>query len=370
MDVLLLKKLIEIESTSGNEVKIIKEIQQIAINLKIPHFKQEENIVFNIKGKNRKQAIIFNGHVDTVSAGNLGSWKFKPYGKSITINKVKVYGLGTSDMKAGVFSFIEVAKWFNKNSPPIDVWFSFVVKEEIDGSGTKSFINWFKKHKMSKYTKLAGVIGEPTALNAIYIGHKGNYFIKIKTIGDSGHGAYPERINKHAVLEMFKVIKKLQLLEKHWQKKYSHSILGKPTIGLLTSIEAGDIRSPNKYPDDCTASFDIRTTPDMHQKVLQDLQKNLRKNSCEIELISDPASYSYTNPSEKIIKTLKSIVGDLPLKTANGASDQYFFSEVGIPAICFGPGEREVILKPNEFCYLNKIKESIEIYKKIVQNFS
>lgn len=369
MDTKILRKLIELESVSGNENKIINEIQRFASDFKIPHFLQDENIVFHIKGRNRQRALIFNGHVDTVSAGVLSNWKHKPYGRPITITKDKIYGLGTSDMKAGVFAFIEVAKWFNKHLPPIDLWLSFVVKEEIDGSGTKSFIKWLQKHGLKHYKELACVISEPTGLKEIDIGHKGNYFIKIKTFGDSGHAAYPERLHTHAVLKMFEIIKRLQLLEKQWQKKYSHPVLREPTIGIATSVQAGQIASPNKYPDSCITSFDIRTTPQIHKKVLSELKNTLKGILCEIELISDPCSFSYTKPDEKIVKIFKSVLSGLPLKTTNGASDQCFFTEIGIPTLIFGPGEKEVILKSNEFCYLNKIKDSIEIYKKVVESF-
>ena len=369
MNLSILKKLVELESVSGNEKTIVKELGRIATKLDIPNFFQDQNIVFYIKGKNRKRALIFNGHVDTVSAGVLDSWKHKPYGHPITITKDKIYGLGASDMKAGIFAFIETAHWFSKQKPPLDLWFSFVVKEEIDGSGTKSFINWFKKNGFKRYKDLACIISEPTGLKEIDIGHKGNYFVKITTFGNSGHAAYPERIKKHAVLEMFEIIKKLQKLEILWAKKYYHPVLRNPTIGIATSIEAGQIKSPNKYPDTCVASFDIRTTPKLHNKTLGELKKSLKDFSCKIELISEPCSFSYTEPKEKIVTLFKSILKDLPLKTTNGASDQCFFTDIGIPTLIFGPGDKEVILKSDEYCYLSKIKRSIEIYKEVVESF-
>lgn len=362
MDTKNLEKIIGCQSVSGQEKEIMIMLYKLGKKLKVSTFKQDKNIVYHIKGKDKKKALIFNGHVDTVSAGNINDWQHPPYGKIVETVGDKIYGLGSSDMKSAVFAFTEVAKHFQSKAPPIDLWFSFVVNEETDGSGTKSFIGWFKKSYFKAYDEINAIIGEPTGLEEISIGHKGNYFVKITSYGDAGHGAYPERIGKHAVKEMMKIVTKLEALGKQWQKKYFHKKLGIPSISMLTSINAGDIKSPNKFPDSCSASFDIRTTPKLHDQVLVELKKSLRTFECKIETVYDPCHYSFTNEEEKIVKKLQTIVGNTPLKVANGASDQCFFSEVNIPTVVFGPGEKGVIHKPDEYCHVSKIKKSIAVY--------
>lgn len=365
-----LKKIVGIKSLSGKEDKALVFIQKIGLKMKVKSFWQDKNVIFYIKGKDDSKAFIFNGHLDTVSEGDIKEWKSPPFGEQIKIDSNKIYGLGTSDMKGAIFAFLEVAKYFAKHPSPIDLWFSFVTKEEVDGSGTKSFVNWFSKNKLAKYKEVNALIGEPTGMSEIDIGHKGNYFIKITSFGDSGHGAYPKRIKKHAVFEMIKIIKDLGNLEKKWQKKYFHEKLGKASIALATSITAGDAGSPNKFPDSCAATFDIRTTPKVHDLVLKEIKTILKKYDCKIETVFDPAYYSFTKENEKVVINLKKIVGDLPLKVANGASDQCFFSQSGIPTVVFGPGEKKIIHKPNEFCFLDKIEKSIEIYKSLIESMS
>lgn len=367
MDINFLKKILGTKSISGDENNVLSIIKNYGKKNKINSFWQDKNVIYHIKGINNKKALIFNGHADTVSPGNLNNWKHPPFGNGkIVVKGNKIFGLGTSDMKGGIFAFIEVAKYFNTVKPPIDLWFSFVIKEEVDGSGTKSFVQWFQKTRLSKYKKIAAIIGEPCSLETIGIGNKGNYFIEIKTFGDSGHGAYPEKIKKHSVMQMFKICQKLKILEKQWQKKYSHYLLGDPTISVLTSINAGDKTSPNKFPDKCSATFDIRTTPKLHNKVLKELRQTLKNFHCQIYPVYEPGSWVYIKKTEEIIKVVKKIVGNIPIFASKGASDQYFFTAVNIPTINFGPGEKAVIHKENEFCYLSRIKKSIDIYKKIV----
>ena len=164
---------------------------------------------------------------------------------------------------------------YAKEKPPCDIFLMFVVREEIDGSGTKEVMQWFGSKFKNKYQFVAGILGEPTDLKTIEIGHKGNIFLKLTTHGDSGHGSRPDKIKQHAVLKMYQVSKMLEGLAKTWEVTYFDKILGKPTIGLMTTIQAGDIKSPNKFADSCVATFDIRTTPKLHHKALGIIKKKI-----------------------------------------------------------------------------------------------
>ncbi len=169
-----------------------------------------------------------------------------------------------------------LAKKLKDNKPKCDVWLTFVVSEETSGSGTKNFLTWFKKNYIKQYKDIAGVLLEPTGLESIEVGHRGNIFIKLKTLGDSGHGSQPQKIQNHAVFIMIKVLEKIQKLEKSWKKKYKHEFLGEPSIGIATSIQAGSVESPNKFPDSCVTTLDIRTTPKLNSVVLQELKESLK----------------------------------------------------------------------------------------------
>lgn len=369
MDTNYLKELIGTKSISSQEKAVLKKIFSYGKSFGINVFYQEENVTFHIKGENSHKALIFDGHVDTVSEGEKTKWAHPPFGKTIDIEGDKIFGLGASDMKGGVFALLEVAKFFSNHIPSCDLWFSFVVKEEIDGSGSKSFTQWFKQNKLKEYDQVSAIIAEPTSLNEVELGHRGNYFVEITTTGDSGHGAYPEKIQTHAVIEMYKVYDILKKLEKVWIKKYSHTFLGKPSIGYFTSIKAGEVSSPNKFPTSCKATFDIRTTPELHHQVLKELTGVLKNIKCSIKPLFDPAPYSFTSNTSEIVSVIKKILPEIKLSAAKGASDQCFFTEVGIATIVIGPGEKSCIHKPDEYCYLSKIENAINIYKRIIQLF-
>lgn len=361
----LLQKLIQIPSISGDEAKIQEFIVKYLEKLNCKPLLIEGNVIVKISGKNSGKGLIFNAHVDTVEPGDIKGWKYPPHaGKMI---KGKIYGLGASDEKAAVVAFLNLIKYYKAKKPPLDLWFMFVVKEEIDGSGSKNSLNFLNRPKyLGKYQKIAAILGEPTSLKGIYIGHKGNVFIRLTTYGDSGHGSQPIAPSKHAIFKLFKVTDVLKELEKQWQSQYCHPILGKPTIGIFTTIEGG--KSVNKFPDYCSATLDIRTTPRLHSQVLSILKKKLKTFGVKVDYYASPVEAGLTRKNEKIVKIAQEAT-NLPLIIDTISCDLSFFAKLGIPAIIFGPGTREIIHQSNEYAEIKNIKTSIRLYQKIIEAF-
>ncbi len=360
----VLQGLIKIPSISGQEVAIQKYIFRSLEKLGLAPIPVGGNVVVKIAGTNNKKALIFNAHVDTVESGSLDKWQLDPFSGKIIGNKI--FGLGASDEKAAVATQLLLAEQLMKDQPACDVWLAFVVKEELDGSGTKEFVTWFAHNEAKKYNKLAVVLGEPTGLKEIELAHKGNMFLKVTTFGDSGHGSKPENISKHAVMTMYQAVETLKKLGEVWAKKYYDDLLGKPTISL-TSIQAGSLECPNKFPDQCTATFDVRTTPQVHDLALKLIKKALPL--ANVELVCEPASFGFTDKNESIVQVVCT-VSRAKLAVSDGSTDLCFFTAAGVPGVIFGPGEKGCIHKPNEYCEAAKIGTCVDIYSRVVGEFA
>lgn len=355
----LLKDLIKINSVSGNEKHIAKFIGGWLRTNGIKTIKVDNNVVAVVKGKDPKKAIILDGHMDTVSPGNLSSWKTDPF-ELITIGN-KSYGLGTSDMKGGVATMMMVANDLIKKQPPVDVWFAFVVKEELDGSGSKEFVDWFIKNQ--KYDEVATVIGDTTGIDSVEIGHKGNAFVRVKFTGQSGHGSEPHLIKIQAILDASKFVLHIKDKIDKWSKKHSDTLLGSPSIAV-TGITSGDLDSPNKIPSECVVQLDIRTTPKLHQNLKKELDGWLGN----YEFVADPAPFGWCDPKAKIIKAVLRVVPNTKVTYSQGATDQCFFTQASIPAVIFGPGEKLMAHQENEWVGEKEIERFVKIYKKIIFN--
>lgn len=373
----LLKDLIRIKSYSGEENELRNFILKWFNQRSIECFIQDENLIVHFEGKDRTRAFIFNSHMDTVSQGDI-EWKHGPWNPTKVDDKI--IGLGASDMKGGMTSSMLLAEQVAKRGKPeTDMWFTYVVREELDGSGTEKFSKWFSDNGYpQKYADMAGIFTEPSNLKEVEHGHRGNMFLKAVSEGDSGHASRPDKIKKHAVREMIKFADALQAVFIKWQKEYSGTKFEPPTVGEMTSIQAGlagkiegnkvriEVESPNKFSSICVATFDVRTTPDFHKVAFKRISEVGKKYGVKIDYAFPPAPAGYTDPNEKIIKIARKIVTGSKLTVSKGSADLGFLTDLGVKAIIFGPGLIEQCHKVDEYTFSHQIPQAIEIYNQIV----
>jgi len=376
----LLEKIISIKSYSGEEDNLKDYIASWLKERKIKVIKQDQNLVFCIKGQDQSKAFIFNSHLDTVSSGSKSAWKTNPF-KPLVKNG-KIIGLGASDMKAGLAASLLLAeKLAAFGKPPVDVWFTYVIREEEDGAGTKSFSEWFgRKGYLKKYKDLTGIFTEPTSLKEIEYGHRGNIFFKAVVKGDSGHSSRPQFIKKHAIREMVKFADLLQENIKIWRKEFADKEFESPTIGEFTSIQAGlkiniatneiTEESVNKFPSSCIATFDLRTTPAFHKVAFKKIQALAKKAGVQVSYAFSPSPAGYTSLDEKIIKSAQKVLGKVKLSVSQGSADLGFLTMNNIKAIILGPGEKDQAHKVNEYCYPDQIPQAVDIYEKIINTWA
>lgn len=375
----LIKQLIRIKSYSGEEEKLRDFITKWFVAKGIKSFKQDQNLIAFIPGKDKTKAFIFNSHMDTVSTGEMADWKHNPF--EPTEKDGKLYGLGASDMKSGLASaMLTAVEYVGKNRPLVDIWFTFVVKEEVDGSGSESFAKWFKaKGYTNKYKDLAGIFTEPTGLKEIEHGHRGNLFLIAESKGDSGHSARPQLIKKHSVEAMLKFGELLEKEFKYLPKSYLMKGFNPPSVGKFTSIWAGvrglqkggvEPESANKFPAKCQATFDIRTTPTFHDCAYQLVKKIAKKTGVKVSLLYPAAQAGYVDPQEKIIREAKKEIKGLKLTLSQGSADLGFITSIGVKAIIFGPGEKKQAHQVNEYCNPKQIPQAVMFYKAILEAWS
>lgn len=359
----LLQELVKIYSPSSHEEKLADFILNYCASNNLNAENQKGNIVVYFKGKDQKKALIFNAHMDTVTAGNDSLWKHPPFGK--TAGKLidgKIYGLGASDDKGAIAAMLTLAASLKK--PPCDIWFTFVCSEETNGSGTHDFLAWFKSSKhFTEYKTIAAILGEPTNLSSIEIGHRGSSFVRLKSYGSTGHGAKTYNTKNLAIQKMLRALGKLDGAFKKWGNEYKDEILGKPSMNITKLYTPGE--SLNKIPDQCVAILDIRTTPKLHNK-LDALLKDTIGQIADVSYLKEDGTPAAISQNNYIIKVFKKVLPKLPLTVSLGSNDSLQFLQLGIEAIVFGPGNKKVIHKENEYIKISKIEEAVKIYRKII----
>jgi succinyl-diaminopimelate desuccinylase len=323
-----------------------------------------------------EKVLQFNGHYDVVAAG--GGWSTDPFNPVITNGKV--YGRGTTDMKAGIAAFLATMIYFatTNKEPNIIVEGAVVPDEEIGGAtGTGYLVN-----VLGSRPDFA-VIAEPSGAGNIYIGHRGNVWAMIRVRGKQAHGSTPwlgeNAFEKMIILADYFVKKYKPLLEARKSTlKYEDPRASSPTITLGGKLEAPG--SINIVPGQVGFSIDRRLiVEERAEQVIDELRKFVETASKELGIESEVEIVDYSNPVyveenhpyvNTLARAVKEALGTEPTRTiCVGGLDLKYYLAKGIPAVAYGPGEVNMAHKADEFVTLESLYNSIKVYIKLVESF-
>jgi len=217
-----LSRLVRIRSMSGQEELVMKELRNQFEEAGIKDINTDGlgNLIARIG--DGKKVLAFDGHMDTVDAGQFKNWDFDPF--SGEIDEGYLLGRGSVDQKGGVASLVTAAKILLEIGIPDDLSIYFiatVMEEDCDGLCWKYII------EEDQIKPDAVVITEPTNLT-ISRGQRGRMEIRIEFQGISSHGSAPER-GKNAIYMASEATLKIRDLNPLLKQ---HEFLGKGSIAV------------------------------------------------------------------------------------------------------------------------------------------
>ncbi|MEM3926574.1 MAG: M20 family metallopeptidase [Desulfurococcaceae archaeon] len=316
----------------------------------------------------------FNGHYDVVPPGE--GWETDPF--TPVISNGRLYGRGSSDMKGGIAAVLATLIYFAQKTrePEIVVEAVLVPDEEIGGvSGTGYLVNQLGSRPDWV------IIAEPSGIDTIYLGHRGNVWAVVKTFGKQAHGSVPW-LGDNAFEKMITLAKeflnryKLLLDRRVSKHSYEHPEASKPSItagGLLISPGAVNI-VPGVSGFSIDRRLIIEEKADDVVVEIKELIDSISREigiKAEVEIVdkSDPA---YTSEDSYIVRALETVIaekiGTMPRKLiCSGGLDLKYYSNKAIPAIAYGPGSTDMAHKPNEYIELSDIERAINVYVELIK---
>ena len=318
------------------------------------------NLVARTPTGNDSLPICFTGHLDTVPLGS-ADWRVNPFAGEIIGDKL--YGRGSSDMKSGVAAMVVAALRFIRESvgsPKITL--VLTAGEETGSQGARHLVGL--ENVLGKAAAL--VVAEPTA-NYPMVGHKGALWVEVRTSGVSAHGSMPDR----GVNAIYKAVRLVDRLEGFDFEASPHPVLGMPTLNVGTISGGANI---NSVPDFASIGVDIRTVPGLSNQVVLDRLTSLLGREADIRRLVDVGSVA-TDPSDPWMQRVWDITAPF-LDEPPMAKGVTYFTDASFltpafgnpPTVILGPGEPTMAHKTDEFCYLPKIEEAVEIYLKIMNS--
>ena len=240
--ILLLQKLITIESFSKTEDKTADEIEAFLKNKNVVTNRYLNNVwAKNNYFDDSKPTILLNSHHDTVKPN--AQYKKNPFDP--IIEDGKLYGLGSNDAGGPLVSLLACfLHFYNETDLKFNLIFAATAEEEISGKNGVEIL-------LPKLGEIYfGIVGEPTKMD-IAIAEKGLLVIDCVAHGISGHAAREEGENA-----IYKAIKDIE-----WFRTFNFpetsETLG-PVKMTVSMIQAG--LQHNIVPDSCSFTVDIRTT--------------------------------------------------------------------------------------------------------------
>ena len=320
------------------------------------------SLIARIGGDPARAPICFTGHIDTVPLG-AAPWSHDAFAGETDGDRV--YGRGSTDMKSGIAAFIDCAvELAPKLARTPGVTLVITAGEEIGCEGARYLAD-------RKLLDRAGaiVVAEPTG-NYPYIGHKGLAWFEVETHGVTAHGSMPE-VGDNAIVKMAKVIGDLDRFKFPVE---SHDVMGKPTMNVGT-IRGG--LNTNSVPDEAKITIDTRSVPGIdHDHVCKSLQALLAPRGATVRKIVDCAAL-YTEPGnewvQKVFGACTPFLDGRPTPktitfSTDGADLKRGFGG-GIPAVVLGPGEPKLAHQTDEWCSMNRIDQSVELFRALMRDW-
>lgn len=374
-DILRINSVYAPDKQGYNEEKVANFIANYLKNLGLEVHVQEvakgrPNVIGILKGKEEGKTLLFEGHTDVVTAGDLDEWHYDPF--AATIEDGKIYGRGACDTKGNVAAAIFAVKAII--DAKADFKGNILLCIPVDEEGMMIGIKDFVKNGWADHVD-AAVICEPEE-NQLCINQKGAMRIIIKTYGKMAHGAMPlSGVNPNWA--MAKVICELEALEDAEKERLGeHYYLGYPSITptILMAPSKGEAQI-NVIPKECYTTLDIRTVPGQEhevikmqiQKIFDKLKKGNKNFKADMEVIEE-RPWTETSKNEPIVKSIaeayKMVTGKEPVYNGvPGATDGTFLHALrDIPVVTTGAGDRLIPHQADEYVEIDELVETTKMY--------
>lgn len=371
----ILQDVIQIETVNDNEIAVAEYFKNLlneyGIDSKLVEYSPTRvNLVAEIKGEKPGKVLIFNGHSDVVAAGDPNDWKFPPF--SAEIEDGKMYGRGTTDMKAGLtalaIAMIELKE--NNQLKAGTIRLVITIGEEIGMYGSKQMTE-------EGYIDDADaiIVGEPKMGNGkIVTAHKGSIQYEIISYGRSAHSSMPELgVNSIQQIADFIPLANEKIAEA--ASKGENEKLGR-MLNAFTVIEGGD--QINSIPAITKLKGNGRTVPEVDNEMfLEAIKASIDEINSQIEgrlelniIQNNPAVESDFDTD--LIQSFRNVSNvEIEPVGMTGATDASNFGRIekDFDLAIYGPGVMEVAHQVDEYVEVDDYLNFIDLYQEVAKDY-
>jgi acetylornithine deacetylase/succinyl-diaminopimelate desuccinylase len=320
-------------------------------------------------GTGDRPRLAWNGHLDTVPAGDPSTWSTGPFDGATV--EGRLVGRGACDMKGPIASALAAVAALRRANQTIagTLDLHLVADEEMAGiHGTKVM------RDRGLLDHDAAIVGEPSEME-IALAERGGAFVRAIARGKAAHGSQPH-LGVNAIVSMSRFLLRLgEVLPDR-----EHPLVGRPTVNV--ALVAGG-SAPNVVPDNCEVEIDRRTIPgetdpDQVLAPFRRLASALHEQHPEVDIVTSikewaeaaeaPADSAIGTVARDAVATETGAVP--PFVGFTGITDaRFYINDAKIPTVILGPGSLSVAHTANEWVGLDDLVTAARAYARIFVGF-
>ena len=326
------------------------------------------SVVGHVKGTGGGKSLIFNAHLCSPIT-EFNDWQSDPY--KLDVRGGKIYGSGVADARGGIVAMIAAAGELVKTPTAGDLYLGFGAGGEYGGQiGTKAII------EKKGITIDGAIVCEATHLNTVYR-ERGALFIRVDVTGVTGLSGGGVNAN-HAALDLAIALRSLDpgIVA---ATKDAPSDVGPGALNI--NLMNGGTFYYN-VPDRCVLFVDRRLglyeTPgpalEAIEVVIDQVRKQHPKATIESKLEATMPSCITNSQSalaNAVSSSIQSVTGMTPTVGGfRGFTEMAHFGVAGLDAVVCGPGDVDVIHRPNEHIDTDEFNKAIDVYYQTALDFT
>ncbi len=348
---MLTAAIMDLNSVSGNETVLADAVEASLRAIPELQVVRDGDSIIARTELGRAERVILAGHLDTVplpvtegARGTVPStWESGVPGEGV------LYGRGATDMKGGVAVQLALAAtMFDGGAgPKRDVTFVFYDHEEVES--VKSGLGRLVRNHGGFLDGDFAILLEPTH-GTVEGGCNGTSRFEATTVGEAAHSARAW-MGSNAIHAAAPILARLS--------DYEPQTINVDGLDYRESLNAVKIHggtAGNVIPDRCVVEINYRFAPD---KTPDQAEAHVRELLAGFTVVRvDAAAGARPGLNHPAAASFVAAVGAEP-KPKYGWTDVARFSEMGIPAVNFGPGDPLLAHKDNEHVDADAIRECL-----------
>jgi succinyl-diaminopimelate desuccinylase len=341
-------ELVSIDSPIGHEKAIADFVEAWARKHFQPQhiFRHSHSMVLGDLNDNRPTLALI-GHLDTVPAHASGNVP--------RIEGDRLFGLGSSDMKGALAVMMALCERLPLASLPYNV--VLVLYEREEGPYLESGLGpLFEKVPGLRNIQL-GIAMEPTD-NVVQVGCVGSVHATVTFSGRSAHSARPWQ-GENAIHQAGPVLVELLALPRKEVVVQGYSFF---EVFSVTRAQGG--RARNVVPDVMELNVNYRFAPGKSVEEARDDVLRLIAGRARVEF-TDLSPSGRVCTDNTLLKTFLSLT-QVPATSKQAWTDVARFSQMGIDAVNFGPGETAQAHQANESASIQALNAAYEYLERFL----